>query len=373
MKRFFAILLTAALLCGMTACRSAEYLHVQEHRDPFSYKETTAEDTREQELRVSDYYSLRTALISMMTKGVEHEQIYLDEYSGNAENDLKRVVSYMTESDPVGAYAIDYINYEQQKERGKRYVLIDVVYRRSATEIASIRSVRGNEQAHTVLYAALEEFAPSVTLQISGYTEEDFEQTVREYCLYHPEKSIPCAALAVSVYPQSGNVRVAEFHFSYDLSKDELRGRVSDTATALSSAYNYIRYGQGAEDCAKLTLSYLVGRFRYEEREDATVYSLLCQGIANSAAFSSAFAYLCRSAEIPCYIVEGTKNDAPYCWTIVQINGLWYHMDLTRSVLAEDRTLVLKTDDEMTGFSWERENYPVCDGVPEEQPTEPNG
>ena len=370
-KRFFALSLTVVLLCGLTACRSSDYLSVQEHQDPFSYKETTVEDTQEQELRVSDYYSLRTALISLMTQGEEHAQVYLDGYSGNADNDLKRVVSYLTESDPVGAYAIDYINYERQRTPGSNAVLFDVVYRRSANEIAAIRSVRGNEQANSVLYTALEEFAPSVTLQISGYTEEDFAQTVREYCLYHPEKTVPCSDLSVSVYPQSGNVRVVEFHFSYDLSREDLRIRTGDTATALSSAYNYIRYGQSAEDCLKLTLSYLIGRFPYKESEDASVYSLLCEGVSDSTAFSSVLAYLCRNAKIPCFVVEGTKQGIPYCWTVLQIDGVWYHLDLARNVLEENRTLLLMTDSEMLGYDWDSEKYPVCDGIPEEPPTEP--
>lgn len=374
MKRMLVLLLAVLLLSGMTGCRSAEYLHIQEHVDPFSYKETTAEETEEQRLSASDYYSLRSVLLSVMTEGTEHSEIFLDAYSGNTENDLKRVAAYMTNYDPVGAFAIDYINYELKEDRSGASAVFDIVYRRSAGEIAAIRSVRGNDQADSAIYAALEEFAPSVTLQISGYTEEDFEQTVRAYCLAHPDKTVLCEEVSVAVYPQTGNVRVAEFHFSYDMTKDALRSTVSDTATVLTSAYNYMRYGKSAEDCATLALSYLVGRFQYQQDEAATVYTLLCQGISNSMSFSSAFAYLCNNADIPCRIVEGTKQDAPYDWTMIEIDGVWYHFDVSQTVLAESRVLQLKTDYEMTGYSWDREALPVCDGTPAEtEATAENG
>lgn len=362
-KLIIVLVAVSILLCGCAAFKTADYLHIQEHVDPFSYKETIPEETQAKQLSADDYYSLRSVLISLMTEGTEHAQIYFEQYNGDIENDLKRVVSYLSEVDPVGAYAVDYINYERVNERSRSSVVFDFVYRRSANEIASIRSVRGNEQANKLIYAALDEFAPSITLQISGYTDEDFEKSIRTYCLYHPEKSVLCSKISVSVYPDSGNVRIVELHFNYDITKDELRTRAEDTATALSSAYNYMRYGDSAQDCATLALSYLVGRFQYEEREDATVYSLLCEGKSNSMAFSSAFAYLCKNADIPCYIVEGTKYDVPYDWVMLQIDELWYHFDVSQTVLSESRVLSLKKDQEMAGYLWNTEAYPSCDGI----------
>lgn len=361
------ILLAALLLSGCTAYQSAEYLNVQEHVDPFSYKETgTALD--DEPLSASTYYDLRSALTSLMTEGIEHAQIRALHYNGNLENDLRRVTEDLTQTDPVGAYAIDYIDFETAVKSGETVIDVNLVYRRSAGEIASIRSVRGNDQADTLIYAALEEFAPSITLQISGYTDEDFEQTIRSYCLYHPDKTAFCDTVSVSVYPQSGNVRVVEFHFSYNKTKDELRSITSDTATALSSAYNYMRYAETAEERATLALSYLAGRFDYEQSEDATVYSLLCEGTANSTAVASAFAYLCESADIPCYIIEGTKYQQPYTWVMIQINSTWYHLDVSDAVFRESRTLALRTDGEMGAYDWPRDAFPACNGVPLAEP-----
>ncbi len=362
-NRAAAVVLAALLLAGCSAYQSAEYLNVQEHVDPFSYKETEA-TAADEPLTANTYYDLRSALTRLMTEGTEHAEIQVTRYSGNLNVDMRRVVDDLTQTDPVGAYAIDYINYETSGDARRAVVDVNLVYRRSAGEIASIRSVRGNEQADQLLYAALEEFAPSITLQISGYTDEDFEETIRSYCLYHPDKTAFCDNVSVAVYPQSGNVRVVEFHFSYEKSKDELRSTASDTATALSSAYNYMRYAETPRDRATLALSYLVGRFEYELSDDATVYTLLCEGVANSTVVSSAFAFLCRSAEIPCHIIEGSKYHQPYTWVMIELESTWYHLDIADAVFKDNRILSLKTDTEMSGFDWQKDVFPVCNGVP---------
>lgn len=362
-NRVFAVLLAVMLFAGCSAYRSAEYLNVQEHVDPFSYKETE-ETTEDEPLTASTYYDLRSVLTTLMTEGTEHAEIQILRYSGNLDDDLRRVVDDLTQIDPVGAYAIDYINYETIGDAGRTVVDVNLVYRRSAGEIASIRSVRGNDQADQLLYNALEEFAPSLTLQISGYADEDFEETIRSYCLYHPDKTAFCDTVSVSLYPQSGNVRVVEFHFSYEKPKDELRTTASDTATALSSAYNYMRYAETPRDRATLALSYLAGRFEYVQSEDASVYTLLCEGTANSTVVSSAFAFLCKSAEIPCRIIEGTKYQQPYTWVMIELESVWYHLDVSEAVFRESRALTLKTDAEMNGYDWQRELFPISNGVP---------
>lgn len=367
-KRVFAVFLAALVFAGCSAYQSAEYLNIQEHADPFSYKENNSD--QDKHLSASSYYDLLSALMTMMTDGIEHAEIQAARYNGDLDEDIKRLVDNLTQTDPVGAYAIDYINYETVERSGQTVIDVNMVYRRSASEIASIRSVRGNEQADQLLYAALEEFAPSITLQISGYTDEDFEETIRSYCLYHPDKTAACDNVSIAVYPENGNVRVIEFHFSYEKSRDELRSTAADTATVLSSAYNYMRYAETAKERATLALSYLAGRFEYEQSDEATVYTLLCEGTANSTVVSSAFAFLCRSAEIPCYIIEGTNNYQPYTWVMIQLESTWYHVDIADAVFKESRVLNLRTDSEMKGFDWQRDLLPVCNGVPLAEPGE---
>ena len=56
--------------------------------------------------------------------------------------------------------------------------------------------------------------------------------------------------------------------------------------------------------------------------------------------------------------VQGTLTGETHWWNMVRIDGKWYHVDL----LAGEgfRTL---TDGEMTGYEWNRFNYPTADGT----------
>lgn len=63
--------------------------------------------------------------------------------------------------------------------------------------------------------------------------------------------------------------------------------------------------------------------------------------------FAHLFASLCRSQNIPCYVVDGTPyNPATYChtWNRVYFNGSWRNMDVTFD------TVQIKSKGELYGF-----------------------
>ena len=52
--------------------------------------------------------------------------------------------------------------------------------------------------------------------------------------------------------------------------------------------------------------------------------------------FSHLFAALCRSQNIPCYVVDGTKfDDANYhhTWNRIYYNGCWWNVDVTIDIV----------------------------------------
>lgn len=57
-------------------------------------------------------------------------------------------------------------------------------------------------------------------------------------------------------------------------------------------------------------------------------YGALVDGSAVCEGYARAFKYLCDKASIPCELVIG-YTDVEHMWNVVQINGNWYHIDLT--------------------------------------------
>ena len=388
MKRFQITALLLALLCLLSGCGfiSDSYVSVTEHYDPYAYKEETepgeTEPPDEEPLQtVGNYYSMLELLRSFVTEGVEHGQFLFGQFSGDREETLKDAFYAIKYEDPVGAYAIDYIEYSHTQQNNAWLVTVDTVYRRSASEIQAIQSVRGNDRALRQIYDTLDQNGAAVTLQISGYQDEDFAARIRAYCLEHPNTVVELPEISVAVYPESGNVRIAELHFTYETDKETLRGMQAEAESVLSSAERYAQYAP--DDATKLSLiySYLTSRFRYsEDEENGSVYRLLCEGVGNSESFSSVAAYLCRRVGLDCLLVEGsrTRGETPasasdlaeedesenrYVWVIVCIDGYYYHWDVQQDALDGLQECRLLLDAEMEGYDWDREAFPVCDGV----------
>ena len=60
--------------------------------------------------------------------------------------------------------------------------------------------------------------------------------------------------------------------------------------------------------------------------------------------FSNLFAALCRSQNIPCYVVDGTPHDrlsADHTWNRVYYDGTWWDADVTNDITASKNSETL--------------------------------
>lgn len=367
MKRWFLIV-SCALLCAalMAGCRKLypdESLSVKEHNAPFAFRETTAAPTETAEPPMptaSNYYELRSVLLSFVTCGVEHGEVFVRSYSGNLEEDLKKLVRYLTEEDPVSAYATDYVNCERMSVDGGWMVSVNTVYRRSAGEIREIQPVRGSEEALSRMLDALRRQESSVTLQVSGYSGGGFDAQLRQYILYHPDEVIIEPQISVSVYPDSGLVRVVEVHFVYSEDRETLRGMRTEAEAVLDSAFHYIDYGRTDQQKLRLLFTYLTTRFSYREDENASVYSLLCGGVGSSRTAASVVRLLCEKTGVAATLVEGTLEGNTRYWNVVSTADGFRHVDLHADALSGG-PLTFRTDEEMEGYDWDRAACPACE------------
>ena len=370
-RQYLCFLFILLLVCsGCSRLLPKDDLFVAEHDDPFSYKEETeppeTEETEPPIPSAGNYYTMRSIIQEYVNQGVEHGQLLLQQYEGDIDQDLRRVVKYLTTEDPVVAYATDYLYCERYPYRDGWLVSVDVIFRRSVSEIQAIEPVRGNEAAMEKLLDAMTQLQSSLTLRISGYTPEDLSSKLFDYCMEHPDTMVEIPQIAVSVYPENGNVRVVEVHFTFDHDRETIRAMRQESNSILDSAYNYIRYAPTELEKLSMLNDYLTGRFPYtEDPENASVYSLLCQGVCDSKSYAAVVAYLCGKTGIACQIVSGERGELPYWWNIVQSDGLYYHVDLLRDNL-EQNDVSFRLDQDMTDYVWDRDSYPVCDGVLEQ-------
>ncbi|MBK5201560.1 MAG: hypothetical protein JJE21_08530 [Spirochaetaceae bacterium] len=63
--------------------------------------------------------------------------------------------------------------------------------------------------------------------------------------------------------------------------------------------------------------------------DDQSAYSVLINKRGVCASYARAFQYIMNSLGIPCIVVTGELKGIPHAWNMVEIENLWYHIDVT--------------------------------------------
>ena len=163
------ILLTLAaslLLTGCSAMLERDYSHVTPH----NAAPTTEGDPSI--LRAESYQELVNALVYLVNLGAERGTIRLYTDSEDVEDFLSDACLEVVQEDPLGAYCVEFITYSVDPVVTFSQAEVDITYRRTREQVASIVQATGAAAIRSELGTALTSFAPERTLRIH-YFEED--------------------------------------------------------------------------------------------------------------------------------------------------------------------------------------------------------
>lgn len=350
-RRFFALVLALALLGGC-GWMDGSYVSVTPHQ-------VLLEQTGEGTVRsVRNYTELRGALIGMIDSGTEEALFSLAEYPREeVPDDLQRAVAYAQGIYPVGAYAVETIDYNFGTGLGASALSVDITYRRSQAQIEGIRTVRWTSGAKKEVEDALNQLSDTLVLQIAGYQETDFGAIILDYARNNPDRVMEVPGVSVRTFPDQGETRVVELSFHYHTDRSELRAMREQVQPVFSSAALYVS-GEAEERTKFHQLhTFLTERFDNYTIE-ATVtpaWSLLCQGIGDSRAFAQVYAAMCSRIGLEARVVSGKRGGELWWWNMICVDGSWHHLDL----LAGSQFALLN-DGQMTDYEWDREAYPAA-------------
>lgn len=352
-KRILPVLALALLLTGCSVF-DGSYVSVNPH---VVAPATEGGDAT----AVSDYPQLRNALTDLVDSGGTEALFSLDGYLPEVlDSDLDLVKDYILNDYPIGAYAVENLEFEKGAENR---LSAEITYRHTRTEIQRIETVRGASGAQAAIGLALGNCETGLTLLVTSYEDTDFPLLAEEYGELHPDVVMELPLITCRVYPDKGQTRVVELVFSYQTNRESLRNMRKAVEPIFSSARLYVT--ENAEDEVKLTQLYnfLTERFDYTFETSITpAYSLLCHGVGDSRAFAQVYAAMCRQVGLECTVVSGTRSGESRFWNIVRNGETYYHVDLLRSL--HDGGYAQYGDDEMSGYVWDYSAYPVC-GAPE--------
>lgn len=363
MKRTLLPLLFAlSLLLGGCGWLNGSFVSVTPHEAP---KQVAHADT----ITAANYKDFLAALKQLVAAGTEVAAIHVEEYPEKAlEVGVRRAVYNVMHNDPIGAYAVEDIQYEIGSSSGLPAVSITVTYRHNSTELQRIRRAVSIPQVQIIVANALESYEAGIVLLVGQYEDTDFSQFVQDYAREHPETIMEIPQVTQALYG-TGESRVVELIFSYQTSRDSLRRMQAQVKPVFESAVLYVS-GDG-DDYQKFSQLYafLMERFDYKLETSITPsYSLLRHGIGDSRAFAQVYAAMCRDAGLTCMTVTGTRDGEPWTWNMILDGEEYYHVDLLRcSERGKYRELM---DEEMEGYVWDYSDYPACTGKPVPELTE---
>lgn len=366
--RVAAIALVCALaLTGCSTLLNREYSFVTK------YSATPTADGDSTTLRVESYQELVNAVLYLVTQREVHGCLRLYNYDqAKVADDVNAACLEVVQEDPLGAYSVDYIRSDISTIVSYYEVDLEITYRRTQEQIASIVAATGASAIRTGLQQALASFSPEVVLRISYFEEDDayISNLVREAYYSNPSSALGQPQAQIYLYPQQGQQRIVEVLLSYPLDRDTLLDRqqaLQNKARELLGDLWYDAQDVPLEELAQMILA----QGGYTPDGGDTAYDVLLGNGGNSRGLALAFALLCQENGQDFQIVEGEKNGSAHCWTVVQTENGYRHFDLTRVVQGEaavqagpagqEYSLFL-TDGEVEalGYVWNTSETPLC-------------
>jgi hypothetical protein len=291
-----------------------------------------------------------------VSQGQEHGVLTLYNYTQDVETDLTRACLEVVQEDPLGAYAVDYIKHDYTLIVSYYEVNIDITYRRTPEQVASIVSVTGSSAIRRELSNTLADFSSQAVLRVSYFAEDEdyILELVRQAYYDMPTAALGMPEVAVSLYPDAGQQRIVEIDLTYPAGADTLRRRSKELKeltldelpqpTTAQSLYEFLE--------GSVTME--------EEAGHSSAYDALIDGVADSEGAALAYQLLCDRAGVECTVVRGTLDGEPHFWNIVTEEDA-RHVDLSQGLFS-------LTDDELTAqglYDWDRGEYPECVSVEE--------
>ena len=357
MKRLFVfvcVIIVSVVLTGCAFWMSGEYLSVTPHIEQNSYDNDDV-------VLIENYADVEAALSNLVEHANEKITLsmsFIDETI--AKLYIENAIQYIQFEHPIGAYAIEKVNYEIGVSRDASVIACSITYRYDRGQILRIKKAANMQDALNSVYDALKNCDQSVTFMIEDYSEMDILQTVQSYSESYPNLVMEIPAVNVSVYPEYGEKRVVDIFFVYQTSRDALRKMQETVANVFTSAELYVRGTEQVLDIYTKLFSFLMERNEYTLETSITpAYSLLHHGVGDSRAFANVYAAMCRQSGLDCLVVSGTKNGTPWFWNMVRYRGRYHHVDVIQA--EKNGQIQLLPDSEMIGYVWDYSAYPTTE------------
>ena len=367
MRIISIVLALVLLLSGCIRLREHEYVVVEPHDEGYE----VAVDTGK--LSVDSYLSLKNALLNLIEDGVQEGVILAKGYSGNLAEDLGEAVYEVSQGDPLGAFAVEYMTYDYSKIVSYYEIRVHIIFRRTEEEIDSIVYLSDEDSIPGLMNQTLKDLSDVLCFRVSDYHEMDYAKMIEEIAGEYPGLLMALPEVTAKTYPETGSQRIVELTFDYPYKTDSMlsfRDQLSGKVHLISELYG--------SDLSELTSARRFydrlirdGVLILEPQEsiDNTAYSAVMLSEATSYGYAQAFRMLLQERELPCRVVTGTRNGLTHSWCLVELEGKEYYIDPALGVEEPDADWFLLGTTELLALGYESDDtsLPYVELLPTEK------
>ena len=129
--------------------------------------------------------------------------------------------------------------------------------------------------------------------------------------------------------------------FIYTKTREEIAAINTEIVDAIIDMFGDIGRIDPSYETVKAIYEYMVRNYTYDEKNlDQSMYSVMVLRSGVCASFAKSFEFILQILGIPCTVVNGRLTRSSgilgttlgHEWNLVQLDGKWYHLDVTSAV-----------------------------------------
>lgn len=366
-----SVILMLLIFASCSSFIESDYISVAPHEE-----ETSSDESSGDYISVKNYSALKNAIISMVKNGESSAIIRLENYDGDEETDIYQATYEIQNENALGAYVVKYFRFGGVSQVLGYYEFeLNISYKRTAEEIDNIITATSADMVRQVIGTALKNRETNLALMISSQDVQEsiVGETLESYYIQNPLNLLLPPAYTTALYPNTGSQQILEIYFTYSYTEED---SVSMLETLNNRAQELISVN--ADSVARQVLGVsqsIVDSTTYLGEEEvwyntsaekpvtSTAYGALVNRSAVSEGFAMGFKAAMEQLGVNCSVVEGRLDSALHYWNIVEIDGAYYHIDLTMCKTEGFAYGFLKNDSDMFArYWWDTGAYSKCVG-----------
>ncbi len=357
-----ALLVSMSLsLMGCSGMFEKEYVHISEYT--VSDQSSISSDGK---VVVRNFNALKQAILDIVYSESGRGLISFDStYDGDAVEDMASACWQVRTQDAMCAYCVENIAYEMNKIVSYYEAEISVTYSNVLAGVGGISRMQYATGLDEKLNTAISEGRRKLVLLInrSSYTAEGMGSLIEELYRENPAVAPSMPKVEVNMFSGNGMQKLYEINLGYEINNAELRSR-RDAVNAVRPFENMQLEDMSQMDKALLACRYLVDNCSYgSETAGNSIYSALVLKDADSEGLAYAYVELCRQLGLNCRMIYGQYNWQEHWWNIVEVDGNYYHVDISSCMEGDLKPGFLLNDQTIWGtHRWNVSAYPACTG-----------